>query len=88
MAKTPEESEFTGAKDRMDDLADRESKSMDTHGWEQLQLDPLGHVARSGVDVRAIFSAFVAYRCVGTLSCVRCLQHRFLLQCDQPAVAY
>ncbi|MEZ6121353.1 MAG: hypothetical protein R3C28_33025 [Pirellulaceae bacterium] len=30
-----EESEFTGKKDRIDDLAARESKSADTHAWER-----------------------------------------------------
>jgi REP element-mobilizing transposase RayT len=36
LAKTPEESDYTGAKDRLDDLADRESKtSRDTHDWER-----------------------------------------------------
>jgi len=35
MAKTPEESDFTGAKDRIDDLSERESKSTDTHAWER-----------------------------------------------------
>jgi REP element-mobilizing transposase RayT len=36
LAETPEESEFTGAKDRMDDLAERENrKRMSTHQWER-----------------------------------------------------
>ena len=35
MAKTPEESEFTGAKDRIDDLSARESKSTDTQAWQR-----------------------------------------------------
>ena len=35
MAKTPEESEFTGAKDRIDDLKRRSSKSPATHDWER-----------------------------------------------------
>lgn len=35
MAKTPEESEFTGAKDRIDDLAQRQTGSASTHAWER-----------------------------------------------------
>ena len=35
MAKTPEESEFTGAKDRIDDLAQRATQSKGTHEWER-----------------------------------------------------
>ena len=35
MAKTPEESEFTGAKDRIDDLKQRASNSPATHNWER-----------------------------------------------------
>ena len=35
MAKTPEESDFTGAKDRMDDLSARESNSTETPAWER-----------------------------------------------------
>ena len=35
LAETPEESEFTGAKDRVDDLNTRESKSTATHDWER-----------------------------------------------------
>ena len=35
MAKTPEESDFTGAKDRIDDMSSRESSSADTHAWER-----------------------------------------------------
>lgn len=35
MAKTPEESEFTGAKDRIDDLNERQSASTSTHQWER-----------------------------------------------------
>ncbi len=34
MAETPEQSEFTGAKDRIDDLNDRASSSPKTHDWE------------------------------------------------------
>jgi len=35
MAKTPEASAFTGAKDRIDDLKQRESASTATHDWER-----------------------------------------------------
>jgi hypothetical protein len=35
MATTPETSEFTGAKDRLDDLAGRTAKSPQTHAWER-----------------------------------------------------
>ena len=36
MAQTPETSEFTGAKDRIDDLAEREDRSRaSTHSWER-----------------------------------------------------
>jgi REP element-mobilizing transposase RayT len=35
MAKTPETSEFTGAKDRIDDLKDRSSTAGSTHDWER-----------------------------------------------------
>ena len=36
LAKTPEESEFTGAKDRLDDLAERADRSSSrTHDWER-----------------------------------------------------
>ena len=35
LAKTPESSEFTGAKDRIDDLAERESETGNTHTWER-----------------------------------------------------
>jgi hypothetical protein len=36
LAKTPEKSDYTGAKDRLDDLAERENKSAtDTHDWER-----------------------------------------------------
>jgi hypothetical protein len=36
LAETPEESDFTGAKDRLDDLAEREDrKRMSTHQWER-----------------------------------------------------
>ena len=35
MAKRPEESEFTGAKDRIDDLKQRGSTSTATHDWER-----------------------------------------------------
>lgn len=35
MAKTPEESEFTGAKDRIDDLSQRQADSAQTHDWER-----------------------------------------------------
>ena len=35
MAKTPEESEFTGAKDRIDDMKFRGSNSDNTHDWER-----------------------------------------------------
>ena len=31
VAQTPEESSFTGAKDRIDDLSERESQSPETH---------------------------------------------------------
>lgn len=36
LAETPEESEFTGAKDRIEDLAQREDRSLtNTHAWER-----------------------------------------------------
>ena len=35
LAQTPEESEYTGAKDRLDDLAERQSATGDTHAWER-----------------------------------------------------
>ncbi|MCP4302362.1 MAG: hypothetical protein GY783_17390, partial [Gammaproteobacteria bacterium] len=35
MAETPEQSEFTGANDRIDDLNDRVSSSPKTHDWER-----------------------------------------------------
>ena len=35
MAKTPESSDYTGAKDRIDDLKQRESASATTHDWER-----------------------------------------------------
>eukprot|EP00913_Durusdinium_trenchii_P028424 g26652.t1 len=36
LAKTPETSDFTGAKDRLDDLAERQaSSSAETHAWER-----------------------------------------------------
>ncbi len=36
IAKTPETSEFTGAKDRIDDLAEREDRTREsTHDWER-----------------------------------------------------
>ena len=35
IAKTPEDSEFTGAKDRIDDLKQRDSDSAQTHDWER-----------------------------------------------------
>ena len=35
MAKTPESSEFTGAKDRIDDLKQRESATTSTRDWER-----------------------------------------------------
>ena len=35
MAETPEESEFTGVKDRIDDLKHRASDSTATHAWER-----------------------------------------------------
>jgi hypothetical protein len=35
MAKTPETSSFTGAKDRIDDLTERESTTAATHDWER-----------------------------------------------------
>lgn len=35
MAETPEGSEFTGAKDRIDDLKQRASSSSETHDWER-----------------------------------------------------
>ena len=35
IAKTPEDSEFTGAKDRIDDLKQREAESSQTHDWER-----------------------------------------------------
>ena len=35
LAKSPEESEFTGAKDRLDDLQQRQSSSDQTHDWER-----------------------------------------------------
>ena len=35
LAKTPESSDFTGAKDRIDDLKERKSNSDKTHDWER-----------------------------------------------------
>ena len=35
LAQTPEASEYTGAKDRIDDLKERSTKSQDTHAWER-----------------------------------------------------
>ena len=35
MAKTPEDSKFTGAKDRIDDLGQRQTKARKTHAWER-----------------------------------------------------
>jgi len=35
MAQTPETSEFTGAKDRIDDLKNRSTKNRSTHDWER-----------------------------------------------------
>jgi hypothetical protein len=35
MAETPEQSEFTGAKDRIDDVQQRASDSAKTHEWER-----------------------------------------------------
>ncbi len=35
MAEAPETSEYTGAKERLDDLSERQSKSTDTHAWER-----------------------------------------------------
>ncbi len=35
MAETPETSDYTGAKDRIDDLARRDSNSRSTHAWER-----------------------------------------------------
>ncbi len=35
LAQTPETSDFTGAKDRIDDLKQRESNSTTTHDWER-----------------------------------------------------
>ncbi len=35
MAKTPEDSKFTGAKDRIDDLGQRQTKVRKTHAWER-----------------------------------------------------
>ncbi len=35
MAETPETSDYTGAKDRIDDLAERTTNSGETHAWER-----------------------------------------------------